>query len=98
MEDLPFRIGVGINTGVALVGSVGSRHRQDYTAVGAEVNYVSDLEGAAKEHGVDIVVGKSTYELVADQVEAEEIGTLKRPPDDEEEAVYHIIGGRGDSA
>ncbi len=94
MPDIPFRIGVGINTGVAVVGSVGSRYRQDYTAVGAEVNYVSDLQIAAKEHAVDIVISRSTHELVADRIEAKQIGVLQRPPDDEQEPVYYVVRER----
>ena len=91
LPELPLRIGVAINNGEAVIGSVGSRYRQDYTAIGAEVNYIDDLQEMAKQHAVDIVISHSTYELVADDVEAEEIGMLKRPPDDEEEPAYHVL-------
>ena len=91
LPELPLRVGVAINNGEAVIGSVGSRYRQDYTAIGAEVNYVDDLQEMAKQQSVDIVISHPTYELVADDVEAEEIGMLKRPPDDEEEPAYHVL-------
>ncbi len=91
VPEIPLRIGVAINTGEAVVGSVGSRYRQDYTAIGAEINYVDDLQEMAKQQRVDIVISRSTYDLVADEVEAEELGMLKRPPDDQEEPAYHVM-------
>jgi len=91
IAEIPLRIGIAINNGEAVIGSVGSRYRQDYTAIGAEVNYVDDLQDMAKQHSVDIVISRSTYDLLADDVEAEEIGTLKRPPDDQDEPAYHVL-------
>ncbi|UCH74600.1 MAG: adenylate/guanylate cyclase domain-containing protein, partial [Rhodospirillales bacterium] len=58
----PLRVGVGLNTGPACVGNMGSRQRFNYSALGDEVNLASRLEGLSKLYGVDIVISESTRE------------------------------------
>ena len=55
-------IGIGLNTGVASVGNMGSSLRYGYTALGDSVNLSSRLEGLNKEYGTHIIVNESTYE------------------------------------
>jgi adenylate cyclase len=61
-EDQPAHvtIGIGINTGEAFVGNMGSEQRFDYSAAGDAVNIAARLESATKELHVPIVVSQST--------------------------------------
>jgi len=58
--DLDVEIGVGINTGYALLGNCGSEDRFDYTAIGDAVNLAARLESSTKDVGEDIVIGYDT--------------------------------------
>jgi len=54
-------IGIGLNTGVASVGNMGSALRYGYTALGDTVNLSSRLEGLNKDYGTHIIANESTY-------------------------------------
>jgi adenylate cyclase len=59
-------IGIGLNTGVASVGNMGSALRYGYTALGDSVNLSSRLEGLNKDYGTHIVVNETTYAAAKD--------------------------------
>ena len=59
----PIAIGIGVNTGEAVIGNMGSESRFDYTAIGDAVNCGARLESATKEAGVDILIGEKTESL-----------------------------------
>jgi len=65
-KDLPepIAIGIGVNTGEAVVGNMGSDTRFDYSAIGDAVNTAARLESATKEAGVDILIGERTAQKV----------------------------------
>ena len=58
--DIGVAIGVGVNTGEAVIGNMGSDTRFDYSAIGDAVNTAARLESATKEAGVNILIGEET--------------------------------------
>ncbi|WP_161992798.1 CHASE2 domain-containing protein [Aureimonas leprariae] len=57
-------VGVGINTGICVVGNFGSEKRFDYSVLGDAVNYASRLESASKQAGVPLLIGADTAAAV----------------------------------
>ncbi len=70
--DLQF--GIGINTGPAVVGNMGSAFRMDYTAIGDTVNTAARLESNAQKG--QILLSEATYSRVKEHVEVEDLGVL----------------------
>src|SRR3984957_15165743 len=60
-EGIQIRIGVGIHSGPAIVGTIGSSRRMEYTAIGDTVNVASRLQTATKDLGANILISEHTY-------------------------------------
>ncbi|MFO1126797.1 MAG: adenylate/guanylate cyclase domain-containing protein [Methylocystis sp.] len=94
MHSLPisFDLRIGVATGEALVGSIGSEQLMNYTVVGDTSNLAARLESANKIYGSRILVSEATALGTADIVETREIDFVAMAGQSAPERIYEIIG------
>ena len=73
-REVKLEFGIGINTGEAVVGNIGTAALRNYTAVGDAVNLAHRMEESAA--GGSIVIGEQTHELVRQRFKAEALGSI----------------------
>lgn len=89
-----FQIRIGLNSGTAIVGNMGSDQRFDYTCMGDAVNLASRLEGANKAFGSLILIGSQTYEEAGDLIVAKPLARLVVVGRSQPEPVYELLALR----
>jgi len=72
----PIQTRIGIHTGPATTGNMGSAERFDYTAIGDTVNLASRLEGANKAFGTRCLASETTWAQVGDEILGREVGRI----------------------
>jgi len=88
-------VGIGIHSGYAVVGSVGSSRHMEFTAIGETVNTAHYLESATKLFHADILISQYTYNAIRGQFSVRQIGQVNVKGHPEPMIVYSVEGSRG---
>jgi adenylate cyclase len=86
------QIGVGLNTGIAAIGNMGSSFRFDYTAMGDPVNLASRLEGLNKVYGTELIVGPETQAATRESFCYRELDFVRVKGKTEPVRIYELLG------
>jgi class 3 adenylate cyclase len=83
------QFGIGVHTGEAVVGNVGSPDRLDYTAMGDSVNLAKRLQEVAKP--MQVLLSDDTYQIVKDRVEVTELEPVQVKGRTQHTKVYELV-------
>jgi adenylate cyclase len=89
---VPLKARIGINTGVMVVGNMGSSQKSDYTVMGDNVNLGSRLEGANKMFGSSIMISEFTCDAIHDQFEVRFLDIIRVPGKAKPVKTYELLG------
>lgn len=89
-NEKPLEIGVGINTGEAVAGNIGSEKRMDYTVIGDVVNFADRVQSQSK--GGEILISDSTYRKVKDKIAVKKLIPRYVKGKQKEVVLYKVLG------
>jgi adenylate cyclase len=89
-EGPQLRIRIGINSGNAMAGEIGSTNKREYTVLGDTVNTASRLESSVAKPMM-VVIGENTYEAVKSQFEVKSLGKATLKGKEREVSVFEVL-------
>ena len=90
-EGPHLRIRIGINSGKAVAGEIGSINKKEYTVLGDTVNTASRLESSVAKPGM-LVIGENTHRMIAGQFECRSLGSFTLKGKEREVSVFEVVG------
>ena len=87
----------GVNSGLMLVGNLGSKYRFAYGVLGDHVNLGSRLEGLNKQYGTDILIGENTAQLIGNAFVLREIDLVRVVGRENAVCIYELLAKAGTS-
>ena len=89
-HKIDFQIRVGINTGLVIVGEVGSDLKYEYTAMGDAVNLAARLQSAARP--MTVLISEQTYRYIAPAIDVTDLGSIEVKGKSEPVHVFEVTG------
>jgi adenylate cyclase len=86
---------IGLNSGVAVAGNMGSDMQFNYTVIGSDVNLASRLEGVNKEFGTEIIISDATYQGAKEAVEVRPLARIQVKGQTKGVLIYELLGEKG---
>ncbi len=87
----PFKTRFGINSGVAIVGNIGTPERMNYTLIGDVVNMASRMQNKNKDYGTTILIGEAVYQKLGDQFLVRPIDVVELRGRKEKTKLYELV-------
>ncbi|MHA1598249.1 MAG: CHASE2 domain-containing protein, partial [Alphaproteobacteria bacterium] len=91
-KHIPLKVGLGLNTGVGVVGNMGSDQRFDYSVLGDCVNLAARLEGQSKSYGMNVVLGPTTNDAVEDKLATIDLDYIQVKGKTKGTYIYGLMG------